>query len=527
MSAGAPPGSDPDRAARARVRVRFAPSPTGRLHVGNARTALFNWLFARRQNGVFILRIEDTDTVREQAGAEATIFEDLAWMGLDWDEGPDPSGGSRGDRGPYRQSQRGAFYDRALARLAAAGRIYPCFCTPERLDADRQEAIAAGRTPGYVGRCATIDPRAAGARIEMGEARAVRFRVGSYGVVHDLLRGEVDFGAREAFDPVLVRRDGGPTYNFAVVVDDASMGITHVLRGEDHLTNTALQVRLYEAMDLAPPLFAHLPLILGSDGTPLSKRHGASSVGEMKAQGTPAKALVGSLALLGWTPPDGTDLLDAAAMAAHFDLSAVNPAAAVFDTAKLDSIGARAIKEMDRAERARQLGLFLRAAGRIEGASPDAAREADLDVWLADLGDLLSTNLSRFDQAPSRCGFLFDWSAERAVAAGAVGDGGARVLEVFASLFESAGGIASGSVPGFIEAAKAATGLKGRPLLHPLRAAVTGEESGPDLARLLPLVDRAAALRVAPGVEGSAARIRHVLAAGGDAGQSLPGESRA
>jgi len=497
------------------VRVRFAPSPTGRLHVGNARTALFKWLFARHESGTFVLRIEDTDREREEAGAEAAIYEDLLWMGLDWDEGPDPAGGSRGAHGPYRQSERGQHYARALARLAARGDVYPCFCADETLAADREAALAAGRTPGYAGRCAAIVPEIASARVASGEPHALRFRVGRYGAVRDLLRGEVDFRARQAFDPVVRRRDGRPTYNFAVVVDDAAMQITHVLRGEDHLTNTSLQVRLYEALELSPPLFAHLPLILGPDGTPLSKRHGASSVGEMRAHGYPPAALVGSLALLGWTPPEGTDLLDREAMSRRFDLAHVSPAAAVFDTAKLDAIGARAIREMDPVARGRAVGRALTEAGTLEGGA-ETAGGGTLDRWLMDLGELLATSLSRFDQAPARCGFLFAFSPDAAIAAGALADEGPRVLEMFAALFEAAGGVAAGSVPGFIESAKAATGLKGRALLHPLRSAVTGEESGPDLARLLPLVESAAALPVAPGLEPPASRIRRVLARGKD-----------
>ena len=509
MSAGERPG-----AGEGTVRVRFAPSPTGLLHVGNARTALFNWLFARHEGGVFILRIEDTDIEREHAGAEAAIFEDLVWMGLDWDEGPDPAGGERGAHGPYRQSERGAHYARVVAQLVGLGAAYPCFCAQEQLDADRQAALASGRTPGYVGRCAEIDAPAAAARVAAGEPHAMRFRVGGFGIVRDMLRGEVDFRAREAFDPVIVRRDGRPTYNFAVVVDDAAMAITHVLRGEDHLTNTALQVRLYETLGLTPPLFAHLPLILGADHTPLSKRHGASSVGEMRAQGTPPAALVGSLALLGWTPPEGVDLLDRHAMAARFELRQVNPAAAVFDAAKLESIGMRAIREMDPVERGRQVGVFLRALGLLSATDPAGATGGPLRSWLTDLGELLATSLARFDQAPARCGFLFLFSPEAALAAGALEGEGVKALDVFASLFERAGGVAPGSVPAFIEGAKAASGLKGRQLLHPLRAAVTGEQSGPDLARLLPIVEGAAALRVAPGLDGPAARIRRVLAAG-------------
>lgn len=485
------------------VRVRFAPSPTGQIHVGNARTALFNWLFARHQKGTFVLRIEDTDTDRQQPGAEEAILEDLTWLGLAWDEGPLVEG----PYGPYRQSERGVSYERALERLRAKGAVYPCFCADALLEEDRRTALAAGRTPGYTGRCARIDPAEASSRAAGGEAHALRFRVRGYGVVTDVLRGDVDFRSREAFDAVVRRRDGRPTYNFAVVVDDAAMKITHVLRGEDHLTNTALQLRLYEDLGEDPPRFAHLPLILGGDGAPLSKRHGASSVGEMRERGYPPEALVNSLALLGWTPPTDQPPIDREVMVASFSLAQVHVTPAIFDFAKLDWISSQVIRAMDAEGRARAIAERLRHAGLSAALYEEAA------PWFLRLGDLLATSLERFDQVPERCGFVFGFDPVRALAAGALeGEGARAALETFAALFQEVGSLAEGTMPSLVERAKKTTGLKGRALLHPLRAAITGQESGPELSRVVPLIDEAARMGLAPGVLRPEERIRLVLA---------------
>lgn len=485
------------------VRVRFAPSPTGQIHVGNARAALFNWLFARHEGGVFVLRIEDTDVERHQPGAEEAIFADLRWLGLTWDEGPQVGG----PYGPYAQSERGAFYDSAIESLRMKGSVYPCFCSDALLEDDRRGAIAAGRTPGYLGRCAEIEAGQAWSRVAGGEPAAVRFRVGRFGVVHDLLRGDVDFRTRQAFDTVVRRRDGRPTYNFAVVVDDAAMKITHVLRGEDHLTNTALQMRLYDDFGYAAPAFAHLPLILGDDGTPLSKRHGASSVGDMRERGYAPLGLVNALAHLGWTPPQ-TDLpVSLEALASTFEIAHVHVAAAIFDVKKLDWLSAQVIRTMDRDDRARAIGERLGRAGSIT-AAPDV-----VFPWLQRLGDLLATSLERFETAPERCAFIFAFDPQRAVAAGAFeGEGARGALETFASLFDRGGALEEVAMPGLIDRAKKETGLKGRALMHPLRAAVTGQESGPELNRSIPLIDEAARLRIAPGLLGPAERIRRVLA---------------
>src|SRR5258708_7290258 len=262
------------------MRVRFAPSPTGQLHVGNARTALFNWLLARGQGGAFILRIEDTDVERSTRESEASIVEDLRWLGLDWDEGPDVGG----SRGPYRQSERLHLYQSYATELLAADAAYYCFCSTAQLEAQRQETLATGLPSRYPGTGRRLSQDQAAARIAEGERPAIRFRVPDAGDVAftDLVRGDVRFPIDVIGDPVIVRADGHPAYNFAVVVDDALMEVTHVIRGEDHISNTPRQLLLYEALGFAPPAFAHLSMVLGPDHAPLSKRHGATSVGDFR-----------------------------------------------------------------------------------------------------------------------------------------------------------------------------------------------------------------------------------------------------
>ena len=289
------------------MRVRFAPSPTGQLHVGNARTALFNWLLAHGKDGTFILRIEDTDAERSTRESEASILEDLRWLGLDWDEGPDVGGA----HGPYRQSERLHLYASYANELIAGGHAYYCFCSPAKLEADRQADLAAGRPPRYAGTCRRLTREQARARIDAGERPVVRFRVPGErrGQLsrsrprrrHVQQRGHRRPGARPIGRP--------PAYNFAVVVDDALMEITHVIRGEDHISNTPRQVLLYQALGFTPPEFAHLSLVMGPDHTPLSKRHGATSVAEFRERGYLPEALVNYLALIGWSPGGDEELL--------------------------------------------------------------------------------------------------------------------------------------------------------------------------------------------------------------------------
>ncbi|HKY32151.1 MAG TPA: glutamate--tRNA ligase, partial [Candidatus Polarisedimenticolia bacterium] len=325
------------------MRVRFAPSPTGHLHVGNARTALFNWLLARHGGGTFVLRIEDTDAERSTGASEEAILEDLRWLGLDWDEGPCRGGG----HGPYRQSERGPVYAQAAARLLEQGAAYRCFCTRQELEADKEAQLLSGAAaPRYAGRCRQIDP-AVSQRRAASEPFALRFRVTAPSVAFDDgVRGRVEFPGAQIGDPVIVRADGTPTYNFAVVVDDAAMAITHVVRGEDHLSNTPRQILIYRALGAAPPAFAHVALVLGPDGKPLSKRHGATSVADFRERGFLPAAMVNCLALLGWSHPDGREVLGLEELAGAFTLQRVGRAASMFDSRKLAWLNAHHLRAM-------------------------------------------------------------------------------------------------------------------------------------------------------------------------------------
>ncbi len=315
------------------VRVRFAPSPTGSLHVGNARTALFNWLFARKHGGRFILRIEDTDRERSKPEWEAAILEDLRWLGLGWDEGPDVGG----RLGPYRQSERLEEYRSAAGRLLNEGGAYSCFCSPEMLETQRKERLAQGLPPRYDGRCRTLAPDEVTRRRAAREPTVVRFRMPQELItVRDLVKGDVQFLGSDLDDFIILRADGTPSYNFAAAMDDCRMGVTLVIRGDDHLANAPRQMALARALGWEPPQYAHVPLIHGADGAPLSKRHGAVSVAEYRAAGILPEGLVNYLALLGWSPPAGQDeVLDLPTLSRLFSLDRVSRAPSRFDAERL------------------------------------------------------------------------------------------------------------------------------------------------------------------------------------------------
>lgn len=344
-----------------RVRVRFAPSPTGYLHVGGARTALYNWLFARHHQGTFILRIEDTDQVRSTQESLGGILDSLHWLGLDWDEGPEVGG----ELGPYFQMQRLHFYRAAAERLLDEKKAYLCYCTPEELKERRKAALARGQTPGYDRRCRDLSPRERATLEAQARKPALRFAMPLEGetVVHDLVRGDVHFANQQLDDLIIMRADGFPTYNFAVVVDDILMQMTHVIRADEHLTNTPRQIRIYEALGHTPPQFAHVSMILGLDHTKLSKRHGATSVSDYRDAGYLPEAMVNFLALLGWAYDDKRELFTREELIDYFGLEKVNPAPSIFSEEKLDWMNGVYIRQLEPDDLAERLLPFLRKAG--------------------------------------------------------------------------------------------------------------------------------------------------------------------
>jgi len=382
-------------------RVRIAPSPTGPLHIGTARTALYNFLHAHHVEGTFILRLEDTDRVRSTVEFEKDILDGLHWLGLDWDEGPEVAGEpARGPHAPYRQMERLPLYAAASQRLLADDMAYPCYCTPEELEADRKAQEAAKQPPRYVGRCAhlTVDERRA--READGRHGALRFRVGEGTVVFDdLIRGRVEIDvANLGGDFVIVRADGTPLYHFTVVVDDAAMEVTDVIRGEDHLSNTPKHILLFRALGYDVPRFAHLPLILNPDRTKMSKRKSQTAIDDYIAQGFIKEALVNYLALLGWSTGTEEEILSLDELVERFDIAEVHKGGAVFDRERLEWLNGQWIRRLEPDDLIDRLRPFVEAelvAGRIERMPADDELRALLPViqerlpTLGAVGDLV------------------------------------------------------------------------------------------------------------------------------------------
>jgi len=512
------------------MRVRFAPSPTGHLHVGNARTALFNWLLARGHGGTFILRVEDTDLERSTAASEQRILEDLRWMGLQWDEGVEAGG----TVGPYRQSERFDIYEAHARRLIDAAHAYYCFCSAEKLESERKAQLAAGLPPRYSGTCRDLSPESAQQRRAAGERAVIRLKVptGREVAFDDLVRGTVTFHTDVIGDPVLVRSDGVPAYNYAVVVDDQLMSITHVIRGEDHISNTPRQVLVYEAFGWTAPRFAHLSLVLGPDHAPLSKRHGATSVAEFREKGYLPEALVNYLALIGWSPRSSKhkahgaaeqgeagaleELLPADELARRFRLEDVSHSAGVFDEDKLAWVNRHYLKAVTPARLAREALPFLRGAGLASGELG-----ADAVEWLQSVLPPIAASVDRLNQIAGRLRTIFNYDAGAIVADEALGreltEAGPRsVVMALATELETSGPLRDRDT--FRAAAgrvKDATGQKGKALFHPIRVALTGEAEGPELDVVVPAVERAAVLAPSSGlaaVIGCRERVRALAA---------------
>ena len=476
-----------------KTRVRFAPSPTGLLHVGNARTALYNWLFAQRTGGDFLLRIEDTDVERSEARFEAQLYDDLRWLGLNWQEGPHSGQANDGPCGPYRQSERLEIYHAHTEQLLREGKAYRCFCTAEQLEAERAAAIAAQQPQVYSGRCRTLSDAESERRATAGEAFAVRLRIPDAPLrFDDIVRGPVEFAAEAVSDPILVRSGGMPVYNYVVTVDDALMGITHVIRGDDHLSNTPKQVAIYHAFGWPLPQFAHLSTILGPDRTRLSKRHGATSLASFREMGILPEALANYLALLGWGAEGGTrETFSLEELTQAFTLERVTPSPAVFDPQKLHWLNRHWIKQAQ----PERIVALARPAFVEAGWLPAHTDDAAIEAWFAQVVALFAPSVDQLDQLPQKARFLFALDAQAAAADAEnatilATEIAQRVLQDFAARIATLPApVTPEAFKEVMNAVKAATGAKGKDLFHPVRIALTGAHSGPEFDKVIPLIE--------------------------------------
>jgi glutamyl-tRNA synthetase len=511
--------------------------------VGNARTALYNWLFARRHGGSFILRIEDTDLERSEARYETQLLEDLHWLGLDWDEGPGYQTGDleNGSFGPYRQSERLLIYAEHTTRLLVEGKAYRCFCTPEELEAERARAAAEQKPQVYSRRCLHLSQAEIDQNLATGKPFAVRLKIEDHPLrFHDLVRGDVEFPSEAVSDPVIVRSATGasagiPVYNYVVTIDDALMGITHVIRGDDHISNTPKQVAIYQAFGYKVPEFAHLSTILGTDRERLSKRHGATSISTFREMGYLPEALANYLALLGWGAEDGhSETFTLKELVPLFSLERVTPSPAIFDFTKLNWLNRHYLKLADPqrvsklAERQfcrRRPDIFplwappeVYSSETVEFlASLDPPVQLDVlpvelierrEKWFAALLALFVPYVDHLDELPGRSAFVFGYDLDQARAdqenaAVLAADSARTVLSELGARARAHSGIVSPEeFKIWLNDIKTATGIKGKELFHPARIALTGVHSGPDFDKLIPLIEEGAALALGiPGVQ--------------------------
>jgi nondiscriminating glutamyl-tRNA synthetase len=471
------------------TRVRFAPSPTGMLHVGNARTALYNWLFARHTGGDFLLRIEDTDVERSEVRYEAQLIEDLRWLGLDWTEGPQIGG----PYAPYRQSERYPIYQQHTEQLLREGKAYRCFCSAEELEQERQLAIQQHRTQMYSGKCRSLAPADAQARAAAGESFAIRLAVPDAPLrFHDIVRGDVEFSSDTVSDFILVRSSGVPVYNYVVTIDDALMRITHVIRGDDHISNTPRQVAIYQAFGWSLPEFAHLSTILGSDRERLSKRHGATSVASFREMGILPEALANYLALLGWGAEGGTrETFTLDELIAEFKLERVTPSPAVFDWDKLHWLNRHVIKQTP-LPTLRALAWPYFESLQWLPAQPAAAVES----WFDRVLELYLPAVDQLQQLPEKAAVLWKTPAINEEDAALMNaDAAHRVRQAFtARVMAEPGQITAQRFKELINEVKAETGVKGKDLFHPVRILLTGAHSGPEFDKLIPLFEEGSQL---------------------------------
>ncbi len=471
-------------------RLRFAPSPTGPLHIGGARSALFNYLLAKKHNGTFVVRVEDTDLERSSKESEENIKNSLKWLGMDWDEGIDVGG----EYGPYRQMERLDIYKAAIDKLLAEGKAYYCFCSEEELTAEKEAQQAKGETPKYSGKCRDLTPEQQQELLAKGIKPVIRFRVPEHEqvVIDDLVRGEVTFDTDGIGDFIIVKSDGIPVYNFAVVLDDVTMKISHVIRGEEHLSNTPRQAVIYDALGYERPKFAHISLILGRDNegklTKMSKRHGSTSVVAYQEMGFLPEAIDNFLALLGWAPEGEEELFTLEELTQQFSLERVSKSPAVFDMEKLKWINGMYIRKAS-AERLLEYGLpFLKKAGYV-----DEEPTMEQMIWAMMTIEALKNHISCFSELPEIVDkyrgkvfyndeILEDIKANKEI-----------IVTVMTAMKEKLEGIQTLNADTYqqiLKQIRKETGYKGRNLFHSIRVAKTGEDHGPDLDKLAIVMGR-------------------------------------
>ncbi len=474
-----------------KVRLRFAPSPTGFLHIGGARTALFNWLFARKAGGAFILRIEDTDEVRSTEESVSAILRGMEWLGLNWDEGP----GKDGNFGPYFQMERLELYKKYAEQLLQAGKAYRCYCTPEELEAMRTRAMLAKRPPKYDGRCRDLPQTKREELEKSGRKTVIRFKTPTQGATefNDFVRGHVTFENALLDDFVLLKTSGIPTYQFAVVVDDYSMQITHVIRGDDHLSNTPRQILVFHALgwgDFIRNLkFAHLSMIMGPDGSRLSKRHGATSVDEYKNSGYLPEAVLNYLSLLGWSTEDSQQLFEKEELIQKFSLERCGKSAAIFDPQKLLWMNGEYIRKSKIGELVQKSLPFLKSAGLV---SEDPIPQKKLDLIQSCIA-LEQEKIKLLTDVPKLIDFLieedFKWD-EKAVEKVLKTPGVLGLLAEIAERFKTLAEFTAASTEKFCKDFALEKGVKNSAIFHPVRVSTSGRTQGPSLFHYLEVLGK-------------------------------------
>lgn len=468
------------------LRVRFAPSPTGPFHIGGARSALFNWLLARKEGGKLILRIEDTDLERSTSESEENIKASLRWLGIEWDEGIDIGG----EYGPYRQTERLEIYRQYTQKLLASGQAYYCYCTEEELDTERQRQMDKGENPHYGGRCRDLSPAERERLIAEGRKPTVRFRVpeNQQIIFKDIVRDTVSFESNGVGDFVIVKSDGIPVYNYAVVLDDALMKITHVIRAEEHLSNTPRQILLYQALGLPLPQFGHISLILGKDRTKMSKRHGATSVEQYKKLGYLPEGIVNFLALLGWAPLGEEEIFNQEELIQEFSMDRVAKNPAVFDVDKLNHINAHYIKQAS-PELVTELALpHLQEAGFVGAELTTEQRE-----WLVKVVAELQGYISYAAQITEHIDVFFndDINFENEEAHEIMKDADIpKVMEAFKTKLAVLDPVEPAAVQAILKGITKELKLGGKKVYMPVRIAVTGKMHGLELINLIPLIGK-------------------------------------